>query len=272
MTPKITRFPDNTFAAYMSSTRVRAVEHMDHHYHEGYELLYFMEGESHIEIEGRVHIAKAGDLAVYRPRMVHQEDVQPGLYRIICLRFPRERMELPFPEEHELPPVVHLPWKERFHNVLEQLVLEKKGVDRWSDLMTGTYLMQFVILLWRALSYYSKPCEEDSEEQKIRISHIIDLIHTKIDIDVPLRDLASRACMSESHFSHTFKEVIGVSPKRYMISAKIEKARELLKMTNKTVTQISRHLGYESPHYFNRLFRKECSCTPLEYRKNSRKV
>jgi AraC-like DNA-binding protein len=266
------KFPEGEFAAYVDNFFHPKPVDMKPHYHDGYELLYFIEGESRIRINNKTYRAKAGDLAVYRPHVVHKEQVQAGHIQLICLRFPREKVNLPFPAAQGMEPVIHLPQQERFRNILEQIVLEKSGIDRWSDRMTGIYLMQFVVLLWRALSEYKRTIVDAPEEHRARISRIIDLIYAQIDSDVPLKELADKAFMSESHFSHTFKDVMGVSPKRYMISARIGRARDLLARTDKSVIEISRELGYESPHYFNRIFKKECGVTPLQHRQKSRKV
>jgi AraC-like DNA-binding protein len=271
---KTTRFgwPKGEFAAYIDKGVHPVAIDLNPHCHDGYELLYFIEGESHIRIHSKTYRAGAGDLAIYRPQVIHKEQVQPGRFHCICLRFPREKVNLPFPATQVLEPVIHLPWQERFRNILEQIVLEKQGIDRWSERMTGIYLMQFVVLLWRALSEYKQTIIDAPEEHRSRISRIIDLIYAQIDSDVPLKELADKAFMSESHFSHTFKDVMGVSPKRYMISARIGKAQDLLARTDRSVIDISRELGYQSPHYFNRIFKKECGCTPLQHRYKSRKV
>lgn len=261
-------FPDNRFAAYFDSRVVQNAQSCNPHYHLGYELLYFIDGERLIRIGDREYRARAGDLAIFRPGVAHEEELRPGFYRLICLRFPKEKVALPFPDEHELKPVLRLPFREKFRNVLEQIVVERKHEDSWSEKMVGACLLQFTILLWRALSAY----RENLPGNRDRISHVIGLIHEQIDSDVHLKDLAERAFMSESHFSRTFKEVAGVPPKRFLINAKIAKARDLLAGTAQSVVAISGTLGFQTPQYFNRLFRKKCGCTPLQYRRKSGKV
>jgi AraC family transcriptional regulator of arabinose operon len=265
-------YTKDDFSAYGDYFVLHRLHKIDPHFHEGFELLYIVEGESHINIGSKVFVAKAGDLIIFHPGVVHEEEIQPGSYRIFCLRFSTAKIKLPFPDEGEHKPVLRLPWPERFHNLLEQIVLEKQGLDGWSERMVGLCLTQFVILLWRALSQYQQHIAGEGDDKKLRIGHIIDLIYAGIDTDVPLKDLASMAFMSESHFSRTFKGVTGLAPKRYMIGARIEKGRELLATTDKSVTEIGYIIGFESPAYFNRLFKKKVGCTPLEYRKNSIKV
>ena len=148
----------------------------------------------------------------------------------------------------------------------ESIRIEKQRIDNWSTIMVGSLLVQFVILLWRALSYYKSNIDNLSDFQKVRISHLISLIHSEIESDISLSDMAFRAAMSESHFSHVFKDFTGVSPKKYIIKSKIEKAKELLKNTDQPIGEIAFTIGYEDPHYFSRMFKKNTGFTPRQYR------
>jgi AraC-like DNA-binding protein len=78
--------------------------------------------------------------------------------------------------------------------------------------------------------------------------------------------------MSESSFSHVFKELTGVSPKRYAIQTRIARAKELLSGTDLSVKEIAAELGYDDPHYFSRQFRKVAGRPPSDFRPKGRKV
>lgn len=260
------------FTAYLDFRDDSTVGYIAPHSHEFFELLYLMEGESRIRMRRKRHVAHAGDLVVYRPGVRHEEEVQPGKYRIICLRFSRQHLDrhIRFPGPAETEPLIHLPWRERFHNIFEQIVIENEGVDRWSPVLVGTYLTQFIVLLRRALAHCRETPEGGSEENRRRIGRIVDLIHNSLSMDLSLSELAVEAYMSESHFSHVFKDVTGRSPKRYLIQSKIEKAKELLELTDRTVGDIAAELGYDNPQYFSRIFKKETGFTPLQCRSRNR--
>jgi AraC family transcriptional regulator, arabinose operon regulatory protein len=263
------------FAAYLSIHLNDKENPIGRHHHKNYyELLYFIEGGSRILIRGKEYHAASGDLALYQPYEVHEEYEKPGTYRILCLRFRSDDIagKIPFPGPHELEPVFHLPWKERFHNLIEQIILENKSIDRWSRIMTGTYLAQFVVLLWRALSHCRETLDDDASEARLRMSHIIDLIHRSISDDISLEDLAGKALMSESHFSRMFKTVTGMPPKQYLIQSKLAKAKELLASSKDSVIDIALAIGYDNPQYFSRLFKKQAGLSPLEFRRQSKKV
>jgi len=266
-------FPVDRFTAYIDTRHNDRVYHNEPHEHNPYyELLYFIEGSSRILIEGREYRAQSGDLVVYYPWTVHEEWVQPGPYHLVCLRFRGRDIErdVPFPGPEALQPVLPLPWKERFRNVFEQIVIENQASDQWSAAMRGAYLTQFVVLLWRALSHCREAPGSDTDEKRARISHVIDLIHSGMRADLSLAALARTAYMSESHFSHTFKDVTGVPPKRYLIESGMARARDLLARSSMSAVAIAAELGYQSPQYFCRLFKKESGMTPLAYRRQAR--
>ncbi len=63
-----------------------------------------------------------------------------------------------------------------------------------------------------------------------------------------------------------FREIAGVSPIRYLISYRLERACSLLVHTTQSVTDIALECGFENISYFIRKFREEKGCTPKEYR------
>lgn len=269
---KVRNFGVNGFTAYVDSRFNTRVHHNTPHDHDPYfELLYFIEGSSRILVGGREHSAQAGDLVVYYPWVEHEEFVSAGRFRIICLRFePRDiPLGVPFPGPDTLQPVFHLPWKERFRNVFEQIVIENRSTDHYSEVMRGTYLTQFVVLLWRALTEVRGGGDGADAAKRMRVGTVLDLIHSGMRSDLSLSELAQRAFMSESHFSHVFKDVTGVPPKRYVIENRIARAREMLGNGTASVVDIAAELGFRDSQYFCRLFKKQTGQTPMQYRRGA---
>ena len=82
-----------------------------------------------------------------------------------------------------------------------------------------------------------------------------------------LAKLAREVRLSPFHFSRAFKATTGVSPRRYLIIARVARAREMLTTTDKSVIDIAAAVGYPDPSYFARIFRKETGMTPRQYRR-----
>ena len=97
---------------------------------------------------------------------------------------------------------------------------------------------------------------------------LIEFIHTNFNQDYTNEYLASMCNLSTYHFIHTFKKVTGLPPKAYISLIRMNKAKELLCMTRLNINEIATVIGYDNPLYFSRAFKKQCLCSPTEYRSN----
>ena len=80
--------------------------------------------------------------------------------------------------------------------------------------------------------------------------------------------MAKSVDFSESRFYSIYKSIYGISPTADLISARIDKAKNLICFTNKKVEEIAEILGYDNVTHFIRQFKKEVGKTPSEFRKN----
>jgi len=86
----------------------------------------------------------------------------------------------------------------------------------------------------------------------------------------PVSELAASAGYSTDHFIRVFRRFYGKTPKEFIVEARLNRARELLKNTNLTATHISRLLGYKEFKFFSRQFTEKVSMTPTQYRQMRR--
>lgn len=81
--------------------------------------------------------------------------------------------------------------------------------------------------------------------------------------------IAKRVNMSRSYFSQCFKEIVGINFSEHLRHKRIEKAKEYLLYTNKTILWIAENVGYMDEKYFSRTFREQTGLLPSEYRLKS---
>jgi AraC-like DNA-binding protein len=81
-----------------------------------------------------------------------------------------------------------------------------------------------------------------------------------------LDDLAQAARMSRFHFARSFAEVFGEAPMRYLSRRRIERAQDLLRAANVTVTEVCVLVGYTSLGSFSSRFHELVGETPTQYR------
>ena len=80
-------------------------------------------------------------------------------------------------------------------------------------------------------------------------------------------ELAAFAGLSRAHFTRKFARAVGVSPGRFAQTERLRRALGLLIANpNLTVKQISGMSGFDDPNYFAKVFRKQFSISPTEFR------
>ena len=72
--------------------------------------------------------------------------------------------------------------------------------------------------------------------------------------------------MSANHFSALFSQEMQQTFIEYLTQLRMNKAKELLRCSDKRSGEIALEVGYKDPHYFSFLFKKTQGCTPSEYR------
>ena len=84
--------------------------------------------------------------------------------------------------------------------------------------------------------------------------------------DISLNQVANEVYLSPSHFSSVFSQKTNQTFIQYLTELRLNKAKELLKCTNKQISEIAYSVGYKDSHYFSYLFKKTQDCTPSQYR------
>ena len=98
-----------------------------------------------------------------------------------------------------------------------------------------------------------------------------DCLDSFFGADMRLEKVASAACLSPYHFHRLFREAFGETPNQYLQRRRLVSARELLSSTERTVTEISLEVGFESLTSFSALFRRVYRCSPREFRSSQQK-
>ena len=78
--------------------------------------------------------------------------------------------------------------------------------------------------------------------------------------------ISKQSDITSSHFRNLFKKIYGVSPLHYITVIRIEKAKNLLTLTNKSVKSIASQVGINDIYHFSKLFKKMTGLSPSHYR------
>lgn len=105
-----------------------------------------------------------------------------------------------------------------------------------------------------------------SDLYSARAIHLKNMIELHLFSNLSVEELAKLSNLSLSSFKREFKAAFDDTPTNYINFKKVEKAKELLRITQMQVSEIAYEVGFNDSLYFTRLFKKKTGTTPTAYR------
>jgi AraC family transcriptional regulator, arabinose operon regulatory protein len=99
-----------------------------------------------------------------------------------------------------------------------------------------------------------------------RVRKVLDLISSDLAADHDVPGLAREVALSPSRLSHLFKQEVGEPVMGALIRLRLNQAARLLEHTVDDIGAIAREVGFGSPYYFSRQFRRHFGMSPRQYR------
>lgn len=104
---------------------------------------------------------------------------------------------------------------------------------------------------------------------KLALRLVCDHIEANLAGDLHLESLGQLMGLGPDRFGEVFRSTLGVSPYRYVLQRRIDRARVLLSSTALTITEIATGLGFADHAHFTSTFRRLTEVTPSHYRRES---
>ena len=98
--------------------------------------------------------------------------------------------------------------------------------------------------------------------------HFKGIVQKNIYQDLSVEELAHLCNMSLSSFKRKFKTLFNDSPASYIKNKRLEKAAELLKISNNRIVEICLECGFSNPDAFSKSFKSKFNKTPRDYKKS----
>lgn len=93
-----------------------------------------------------------------------------------------------------------------------------------------------------------------------------DFIDRHFDEPISVDEMAARAHLSRYHFIRAFRRAFFATPHQYLTRRRIDRAKDLLANSQRTVTEICFDVGFSSVGSFSTLFRNVVGWSPSAYR------
>ena len=100
-----------------------------------------------------------------------------------------------------------------------------------------------------------------------QLERVIDYMKANLTRDLSILDLATLTSMSESHFSRSFKQSVGIAPYQYLMQQRVERAKQLLKQQAISISNIALDCGFSNQTHLTKVFRQMTGMTPKAYQK-----
>jgi len=101
-----------------------------------------------------------------------------------------------------------------------------------------------------------------AREKKVR-AYILENLHTSLSLDAMARIVE----MSPNYFLSLFRQATGMTPHKYVVHLRLERARKLLEQPELTLMQIAQSCGFQDQSQFTTTFRRFAGVTPGQYRR-----
>ena len=251
---KIDTFYTGTFKALES-------KNLNPHKHSFLEIMFIDSGHGTIEIENEKYKASKDDIVIYLPNHIHKEysDKNETMHAYFfgvkftnSLRNMFESCNPPFVFDSKDNSAMLLRW---FKTLIEE---SKEPTQAYSDKITNC-IVKTIILKILQISSDNKEAAKSKEFIK-EIQNYLDKHY--------LDDYYNSLPFSKYYIARLFKSCMGVTPMNYIITKRIDNARDLLINSNKKIKEISNEVGYKDIYYFTKVFKKEIGVSPSEYRKH----
>ncbi|MDF2724255.1 MAG: DNA-binding protein AraC-type [Paenibacillus sp.] len=105
------------------------------------------------------------------------------------------------------------------------------------------------------------------QTKPIQIESALQYIDDHMTEAIDISQLARHVGWSHEHFTRTFQQHTGLSPKKWIIRRRLDMAAQLLLQRTDSIKQIAKSVGFTDEYYFHRLFARQMGVTASEYRR-----
>ncbi len=243
------------------------------HYHDELELLPIYIGELHCVVDGKDYAAKEGEVIFINSRIPHSTyATEPTKYGLLQFR------ETDFLDteilkilkysarlSHHASESVQILRIEGLFDVLGEILTEADRQDEAYDFYVRAGIFRILGMLYRA-GVLSNAEQLWASKDVQRVVGALSYINSSYYEDITLEDISRRLGFDQSYFCRVFKVATGATFTEYLNFVRVCKAETLLARSKDSILEISEKVGFSSPSYFNRIFKKYHNVSPRHYR------
>lgn len=252
---KSERIPNNIISASQKSLK----KPCQTHWHDFFELEFFLDGDGEYMVDGKTHPIKKNMLIFLTPANFHY--MQSENSEMINIMFSGEYLDnkVLFSVLFHNNSVINL--EEKDADLIKKMLFE---VVEFSNSNKPLYAIQFLNCTLAKLASLQESQENISHSY---IQSAILYILENFRLNISLKEVSDYVGLSSSYLSDLFVKQTGKNFKTYLDNFRFDYAKKLLKFSDMTIYHICYKSGFNDYANFTRRFKKLFTKTPIEYRK-----
>ncbi len=256
------------FIEFEKSVKDQDWSMLDLHSHKYYEIYFLSKGARSIFLSNRLYKINAPSLIVYPPNVVHKTEGGSFERHIINVS-PNylNEFQLSVLEEKKLK-LLKLTSQEakKLLNLFETAYRIKDG-DKFYHLKQNAVFTSVILEIDALGALIQSPQTEVAKPIPTSILKILDFLTSNCQKPLTLKQIADEFFISKTTLIYNFNKHVGRSPMDYLLSVRINKAKQMLVASKKSIGEISEECGFSSANYFGLIFKKREKVSPMQYRK-----
>ena len=255
---------------------------VDWHWHATLEINVCVSGVLKTSTQRGEYIVREGDAVLVNANVLHRNEADEGApgVRVQTHMFDRSLVAAAeLPQRRYVAPVVECTLLDALplfrENAEHRAVLEAldRAFEAASEEKDG-YELEICGLLNRAWQgVYAQALPVIGARQPLprmetaRLKQMLGFIREHFAEDISPADIAAAAGVCERECFRCFKQELGTTPLSSLTDFRVRKAAELLRETDRSVTDIASACGFATSSYFGKVFRRRMNLSPLAYRR-----
>jgi AraC-like DNA-binding protein len=252
--------------------------------HLAFEVIYIISGQEEVKIENESYRLFSGDIIIIPPGFKHSvQCVNQSHY--FCFHFDIDEptfatqlfqnTNIYYPNETDFNKQIKF-----YLDKINQLIDPSANYNFQTKIQIQIFLSQLILVLNQQtknpinyvpsskLKYARIISDKIKSSLKEQILFYTTQSNWNLDINsIRINDIMKEIGISTGYGSEVFKEVFGMSPRKYLSQLKINEAKSMLNMPQLSISVISKSLGYQSVSHFSRQFKRWMNISPDMYRK-----
>ena len=254
------------------------------HWHDEIEVAYVHEGELIVHINDLHYILHKGEGVFINTGVLHSYSARNNINAVFpnILFMPSfiygskdsvfwEDYLQPLMKSASLSHIIlseTLQWQRKILNNIKQTFELLERAEFGYEFTVRSLLSDAILNICKNNSLDSKNQNSSSTSiERIRI--MLTFIDAHYTEQIQLHQIAESAFISSRECLRLFQNIIGTSPKQYIIQLRLQKAKKMLSETTNSIAELCAHCGFQSQSYFTQMFQKQFGISPAKYRKSN---